>query len=208
MDKVVEAIEARARIKKDFSIIAVAEGAMTKEEAGMKKKDRVNPNPYMTVGHRIAADLQERTGLECRAVVPGHIQRGGSPSPYDRVLATRLGVRAAELIRDGKYGVTVGVSGQEIVDNPLDEVAGKTKFVPVDHQLVRCPQHRHVLGDWADHLRGIRTELKRLAAGRFAVWGPPDLCPRPLALLFAAQTLLLPSLPCAQGGTQRSPPDT
>ena len=99
-------------------------------------------------GFRIAADLQERTGLECRAVVPGHIQRGGSPSPYDRVLATRLGVRAAELIRDGKYGVTVGVSGQEIVDNPLDEVAGKTKFVPVDHQLVRSARNIGiVLGD-------------------------------------------------------------
>ncbi|NLL54887.1 MAG: 6-phosphofructokinase [Clostridiales bacterium] len=148
MDKVVEAIEARARIKKDFSIIAVAEGALSKEEAGMKKKDRGNSNPYMTVGHRIAAELQERTGLECRAVVPGHIQRGGSPSPYDRVLATRLGVRAAELIRDGKYGVTVGVSGQEIVDNPLDEVAGKTKFVPVDHQLVRTARNIGiVLGD-------------------------------------------------------------
>ena len=95
IDKVVAAVEARGRSKKSFSIVAVAEGAMSKEEAAMKKKERVNANPYKTVAHRIAEQVQERTGLECRAVVPGHIQRGGSPSPYDRVLSTRLGVRAA-----------------------------------------------------------------------------------------------------------------
>ncbi|MEF9894339.1 MAG: ATP-dependent 6-phosphofructokinase [Clostridia bacterium] len=138
MDKVVAAVEARKKGNKSFSIIAVSEGALSKEEASQKKKERAAEKIYRTVAHRIAEEIEARTGLESRAVIPGHIQRGGSPSPYDRVLATRFGVRAAQLIRDGKYGVTVGMRGGDVVDNPLSEVAGKTKFVPVDHQLVRA----------------------------------------------------------------------
>ncbi len=145
INKVVAAVEARGRNKKSFSIIAVAEGAMSQEEASMKKKERVNPNPYKTVAHRIAEQVEEKTGLECRAVVPGHIQRGGSPCPYDRVLSTRLGVRAAELIRDGQYGVTVGIHGDDVVDNPLKEVAGKTKFVPAGHQLIRTARNMGIV---------------------------------------------------------------
>ncbi len=136
INSVARAVEARNAKKKSFSIIAVAEGALSREEAALKKRDRVNDNPYKTVSHRIAEQIQQLTGLESRAVVPGHIQRGGSPSPFDRVLSTQFGVHAAQLIRDGKYGVTVAMKGGEVSDNPLKEVAGKTKFVPVDHQLV------------------------------------------------------------------------
>ncbi|MDO4547719.1 MAG: ATP-dependent 6-phosphofructokinase [Clostridia bacterium] len=141
MDNIVAAVEARGRNKKNFSIIAVSEGAISKQEASQKKKERANDSPYRTVSRRIAEELEKRTGLEARAVVPGHIQRGGSPSSYDRVLATEFGVRAAELIRDGKYGVTVGLHGGDIVDNPLKQVAGKTKFVPVDHRLVKTARN-------------------------------------------------------------------
>ncbi len=136
INSVARAVEARNAKKKSFSIIAVAEGALSREEAALKKRDRVNDNPYKTVSHRIAEQIQQLTGLESRAVVPGHIQRGGSPSPFDRVLSTQFGVHAAQLIRDGKYGVTVAMKGGEVSDNPLKEVAGKTKFVPADHQLV------------------------------------------------------------------------
>ena len=139
MGSVVDAVESRMKSGKSFSIIAVAEGAMSKEEAGMKKKERAAlfaENPYKTVAHRIAEQIQKKSGLETRAVVPGHLQRGGSPSPYDRVLSTRFGVHAAELLRAGIYGVSVAMMGDQVVHNPLNEVAGLTKFVPQHHQMV------------------------------------------------------------------------
>lgn len=144
LDNVVKAVEQRAKGGKSFSIIAVAEGAMTKAEAAMKKKERAAlraENPYKTVSHTLAEQIQKATGLETRAVVPGHIQRGGSPSSYDRVLSTRFGVHAAQLIRDECYGVSVAMAGDTVVHNPLKEVAGITKFVPVDHQLIQTGRH-------------------------------------------------------------------
>ena len=140
IDKVCKAVEARAKAKKDFSIIAVAEGAMTKAEADMKKKERAakrEEEGFSGIANRIARELSEQVGVEARAVVPGHIQRGGSPSAYDRVLATRFGVHAAELIRDEQYGMAVGMAGSEVTHHPLADVAGKTKFVPEDHEMVR-----------------------------------------------------------------------
>ncbi len=148
MDKVIQAIEARGRSKKSFSIIAVAEGALSKEEAAQKRKDRASDNPYKTVAHRIAEQVTKKTSYEARAVVPGHIQRGGSPCAYDRVISTRFGVHAAELIRHGKYGVSVALRGDEVTHNPLGEVAGKTKLVPPDHQLIETARDIGiVLGD-------------------------------------------------------------
>ena len=67
--------------------------------------------------------------MEARAVIPGHIQRGGSPSAYDRVLSTQFGVHAAELIRDGIFGVSVALVGNTITHNPLSEIAGVPKLV-------------------------------------------------------------------------------
>ena len=139
MDKVISAVEDRMKRGKNFSIIAVAEGAMSQEEMTMKKKERaamLAENPYKTVAHRVAEQIQKASGLETRAVVPGHIQRGGSPSPYDRVLSTRFGVHAAELIQDGIFGVSVAMSGDQVVHNPLRDVAGLTKLVPPHHQMI------------------------------------------------------------------------
>ena len=75
-------------------------------------------------------------GVEARAVVPGHVQRGGTPSAYDRMLSTIFGVHAAELINEGNYGQAVAMIGSTVGHNPLSEVAGKTKFVPEDNQIV------------------------------------------------------------------------
>ena len=145
---VAKAVEARSRNKKDFTIIAVAEGALSVEEAGMKKKDRPKYPSYYSVAHRVAEAIQKETGVESRAVVPGHVQRGGSPCAYDRVFATRLGTYAAELIAKEKYGVSVALKGDKITANPLDEVAGKTKFVPLDHQLIQTARQIGIcLGD-------------------------------------------------------------
>ncbi len=149
--EVAKTVEARAKGKKAFSIIAVAEGAMSKEEAKMKKKERAEYRsslPYDCISKRIAAQLQEMVGVEARHVVPGHIQRGGSPSAYDRVLSTQFGVHAAELIRDEIYGVTVALDGNEIIHNDLKDIAGVPKPVPKDdHVLVTARNMGITLGD-------------------------------------------------------------
>ena len=136
---VAETVEARANSKKPFSILAVAEGAMSVEESKMKKKEREAYRaslPYDCISKRIAAQLQELVGVEARSVVPGHIQRGGSPSAYDRVLSTQFGVHAAQLIRDEHYGVTVALKGNKIIHNDLKDVAGVPKPVPMDDPVV------------------------------------------------------------------------
>ena len=84
----------------------------------------------------MSAELTRLVGVESRAVVPGHIQRGGSPSAYDRVLSTQFGVHAAELIKRGEYGVSVALVGNQVTHNRLSEIAGVPKLVPADHQMV------------------------------------------------------------------------
>jgi ATP-dependent phosphofructokinase / diphosphate-dependent phosphofructokinase len=138
IQKVAEAVAIREKNNK-FSIIAVAEGAMTKAEAEMKKKDREEQRkalPYDCISKRLAAELTEMIGVDTRNCVPGHIQRGGSPSAFDRVLATRLGVHAAELIRDEIYGVTVALSGKDITHNKLADIAGSPNLVSPDNNIV------------------------------------------------------------------------
>ena len=90
----------------------------------------------ITATFRIAAQIQQKTQLEARVCVPGHMLRGGSPSAYDRILATQFGVYAAQLIKEEHYGMTVAKVGGTITANPLAEIAGKTKFVTPDDQLV------------------------------------------------------------------------
>ncbi|NLO84785.1 MAG: 6-phosphofructokinase [Clostridiales bacterium] len=139
MKKIVQAVEQRAKGKKAFSIIAVAEGAMSVEEAKMKKKEREafrTSMPYDCISKRIATELEKLAGVESRHVVPGHIQRGGSPCAYDRVLSTEFGAHAAQLIRDEVYGVSVALSGNKIVHNKLKDIAGVAKPVPKDDPVV------------------------------------------------------------------------
>ena len=143
IERVAKVVEARANAGKSFSILAVAEGAMDKEEAKMKKKEREAKRAAspQSISQRIAAQLQDIAGVEARAVIPGHIQRGGSPSAYDRVLSTQFGVHAAELIRDGIFGVSVALVGNTITHNPLSEIAGVPKLVPTDHQMVQIARN-------------------------------------------------------------------
>ena len=141
--EVAKVVETRAKSKKAFSIIAVAEGAMDKKEAKMRKKERDAARAeagFNGIANRIAAQLSEIVGVEARAVVPGHIQRGGSPSAYDRVLATQFGAHAAKLIEKEEYGVSVALVGNTITHNPLSEIAGVPKLVPADHQMIRVGQ--------------------------------------------------------------------
>jgi len=144
MDKVIAAVLKRAKNNKPFSIIAVAEGAITEEEARLKKKEirqRRTEQGFPNVSSYIATMLENETGIETRTVVPGHMQRGGAPSAYDRVLSTEFGVRAAELLHTQKFGYTVARVNNILTENPLSEIAGKTKFVPPDAQMVWIARH-------------------------------------------------------------------
>ena len=140
IDKIVEAIEKRHKGGSKFTIIAVAEGAISKEDAALSKKDykkKLETSKYPSVSYEIAAQIQERTGQEVRVTVPGHTQRGGSPCPYDRVFASRLGAEAGELILKGEYGFMVGYRNREIVKVPLEDVAGKLKMLEPGASIIK-----------------------------------------------------------------------
>lgn len=144
IDEVCKSVLKRSESGKNFSIIAVAEGCFDKEEAKLKKKERTRLRQeagITTATNRIAAQIQKNTGLEARVCVPGHMLRGGSPSAYDRILATQFGVYAAELIREEHYGMSVAKVGGAITANKLDDIAGKTKFVSPDDQLVQTARN-------------------------------------------------------------------
>lgn len=151
LKSIAKTVEKRANNNKGFSIIAIAEGALSKEEAKMKKKEREEYRktlPYDCISKRLAAEISEKVGVEARHVVLGHVQRGGTPSAYDRVLSTQFGVHAAELIRDEKYGVTVALKGNEIIHNPLNQVAGVAKPVPEDDHVLQTARNMGIcMGD-------------------------------------------------------------
>lgn len=140
IDVVAEAINHRIATGKHFTIIAVAEGAISKEEAKLSKKElkeKQAKKKYPSVAYKLAEEIQKRTEQEVRVTVPGHMQRGGSPCPYDRVLATRLGAAAAKLILDQTYGYMVAIKNGEIAKVPLEEVAGKLKVVDPNASIIQ-----------------------------------------------------------------------
>jgi 6-phosphofructokinase len=141
LDIVVKALKSRAQNGKKFSILAVAEGAISKEDACLTKKELKEKKKtgvvYPSVAYEIGAQITERTGQEVRVTVPGHMQRGGDPCPYDRVLSTRLGAEAAKLINNKEYGYMVAVNNNEIVKIPLADVAGKLKTVDPESSIVK-----------------------------------------------------------------------
>lgn len=141
IDIVVNAIQGRSKSGKNFTILAVAEGAISKEDAALSKKElkekKKNSRAYPSVAYELGAQIEEKTGQEIRVTVPGHMQRGGEPCPYDRVLATQLGAAAAQLIRNGEYGYMVALENNRITKVPLDEVAGKLKTVDPESDLIR-----------------------------------------------------------------------
>ena len=140
IDRVCAAVERRARKGSNFSIIAVAEGAINTEEARMKRKEwmakRAEAGYGVTATNRIAAAVQKKTGMETRVCIPGHMQRGGSPSAYDRVLATEFGSYAAKLVEVERYGVTVAMVNNRVVANRLEDIAGKTRNIPEGCELL------------------------------------------------------------------------
>jgi 6-phosphofructokinase 1 len=173
LDSICQSLIERRRRGKWFSIVAVAEGAMSKEQAAAEEQTvaamvgaangkagkkarkkaaklakeargdgnghadgaaRVEESPSTAVAHAIS----ERLGIETRVTVLGHLQRGGVPIPSDRILATRFGTHAAEMLAEGAYNRMVCLRGSEVTSAPLELVAGKLKMVPLDHPLIRA----------------------------------------------------------------------
>lgn len=140
VDKVIDAIARRDANGKRFTILAVAEGAISKEDAALSKKEykaKVKKRQFPSISYELADQIYQKTGKEIRITVPGHTQRGGSPCPYDRVLSTRLGAAAANLILEKKYGYMVGLVNGEIQPIPLTEVAGKLKMVDPNSSIIQ-----------------------------------------------------------------------
>ena len=138
--KVVNKIEERNRNGSSFTILAVAEGAISKEDAKLSKKEykeKMKHYKFPSVSYELAQQIYDKTGHEVRVTVPGHTQRGGSPCPYDRVFASRLGAEAGSLILKGEYGFMVGYKDREVVKVPLEDVAGKLKMVSPDATIVK-----------------------------------------------------------------------
>lgn len=140
LNHVIGAIERRKEKGKGFTILAVAEGAISKEDAKLSKKqykEKLAKRKHSTVGYELADKIFKATGQEVRVTIPGHTQRGGSPVPFDRVISSRLGVAAAELIKNEDYGKMVIMRGYEVDAIPLKETAGKLKYVSPDDQIVK-----------------------------------------------------------------------
>ncbi|MDO4284881.1 MAG: ATP-dependent 6-phosphofructokinase [Eubacteriales bacterium] len=140
INKVIDKIEERDRTGSRFTILAVAEGAISKEDAKLSKKEyakKLANYKFPSVSYEVAAAIQEKTGREVRVTVPGHMQRGGSPCPYDRVFASRLGAEAGKLILKGEFGYMVAYKNREMVKMPLEKVAGKLKTVSPDADIIK-----------------------------------------------------------------------
>ena len=136
---ILKAIKAREEAGKGFTILAVAEGAISKEDAKLSKKElekKLAKESHPTVSYKLANMITKETGIECRVTVPGHMQRGGSPCPYDRVLCSRLGSAAAGAIMEKKYGNMVAMVNGSTKLVPLEKVAGKLKVVDPKGQMI------------------------------------------------------------------------
>jgi phosphofructokinase-like protein len=123
---------------KDFSIVVVSEGYELTYASGEKRQvaqdapttDQFGHVRLGGVGEQLAREIEERTGFECRVTVLGHVQRGGSPTPRDRVLATRYGLKAADLVEEGRFGTMAALQGDDIVAVPLADAVAELKTVP------------------------------------------------------------------------------
>jgi len=132
-------LEERAFSGRRFSIVVVAEGALSLEESRMDKKDRKkyrSETVAPSIAYRVAKEIAAETGMETRATVLGYMQRGGIPSATDRILATSLGTAAAELLARGEYGRTVALAGNTITSVDLSVPAEKVKVVPRNHYMI------------------------------------------------------------------------
>ena len=130
----------RSQRGKRFSIIVVSEGARPRGgKQTVKRRDKSDPNFPIRLGgisQQLVADISEETDLECRAIILGHIQRGGTPTAFDRNLATQFGYEAVHLLMSGRSGCMVALRGSKIVSIPLESVAGKQRTIRTSNPLM------------------------------------------------------------------------
>ena len=161
VESMAEAIRRRVKRGSMFSIVAAAEGARNPEDAALFREAEARKRAASTPAEiaaavealaeveaahsgntlRLARQLEALTGLESRVTILGYVQRGGTPSAADRLLATRLGSAGADLINAGIFGVMVAARGEGSQPVPLDQVAGRRKLVPLDHSWVQAARH-------------------------------------------------------------------
>ena len=138
--KIAQVIKKRSKERKTFTIMAVAEGAISLEDSILSKKEykaKMKEKNHPSIAYRVAKEIGALVDQEIRITIPGHTQRGGSPCPYDRVLATQAGAKGGELILNKEYGYMVAIKNNEISKVPLEEVAGKLKYLDPKCSLIK-----------------------------------------------------------------------
>lgn len=135
IEEVCEYVRRRQKRGRNFSLIVVAEGAKPKGGKEIVYSERIDEFGHISlggIGYYLAKEIEKCTGIETRVVVLGHLQRGGSPTAFDRILATRYGVAAIDFVHEGKFGYMVAFQGNKIVPVPLKDVIGKRKTVDLE----------------------------------------------------------------------------
>ena len=135
IDWVCDLIRQRHKKGKTFSIVAIAEGAkVANQDITLdEKKDQFGHVRLGGVGQQVAELIEKKTGFETRVTVLGHIQRGGTPTAFDRVLGTRFGVKAVDLVKRGKFGYMASLQGRDVTEVPLEAAVGELKLVPKEY---------------------------------------------------------------------------
>ncbi|MGE4357270.1 MAG: 6-phosphofructokinase [Candidatus Omnitrophota bacterium] len=140
IEKVCEKVKERNKKGRRFSIVVVAEGAYPKGgKISVQKIVKDSPDPIRLggIGNLLAEKIEEKTGIECRVTILGHLLRGGSPSAFDRILASRFGEQSVRLIEEHNFGKMVALQNKDIVPIPLKEAVSQIKRVPLEHHLIR-----------------------------------------------------------------------
>src|SRR3712207_1469318 len=134
LEAITDLFKKRAEKGEKWGIVAVSEGVTFSEDfvTQTEEKDEFGHVRLGGVGEGLAGELKERTGIDTRHVVLGHLQRGGTPTAFDRILSTRYGLRAAEAVKNGEWGQMVALRGNDVVTVSLDEATAETKTVPDD----------------------------------------------------------------------------
>jgi 6-phosphofructokinase 1 len=138
---IAEKVKERNKKGKRFSIVVIAEGAKPKGgKIAIQRlvKESSDPIRLGGIGFILGEQIERTTGLETRTVVMGHLLRGGSPTPFDRILATHLGTKAVDLVQYKKFGYMVGIKDNSFVTVPLKEVAKGPKLIPLNHPMIKA----------------------------------------------------------------------
>lgn len=135
IEEVCSLIQKRHKRGKTFSIVVVAEGAQFKKGTMVLQQEKLDDFGHVRlggIGENLAKEIEKRTGYETRVSVLGHIQRGGTPSAFDRVLGTRFGVKAVELVKNKKFGRMVALVGSKVIDVPLEDAVKELKTIDME----------------------------------------------------------------------------